>query len=183
MNRVIVLATLLLAACGSSEQTVASAPTTRTTQVTTAGDSPVLLEQSSAAAGFVPVIASPDALWQVLPAVYAELGLQGRVIDAQRMVFGQPETTVRRQLAGTQLSRYLDCGRRVGVVNANSYNVTLTVTSYVRPHGEGAAQLRTQVDATARAPGTSEAAVRCGTTNELERQIERLARERLESAG
>lgn len=168
---------LLLAGCASTTAVPTGAPTTRTTQVT-AADARYQVDQSAAGADFVSVPAAPDAVWDALAPAYEALGMQGRVLDAERRIFGQPETTVRRQLGGTQLSRFLDCGNRVGVVNANSYSVTLTVTSYVRPGPAGGAQLRTQVDAMARAPGSSEAPVRCGTTNELERRIESIVRER-----
>jgi hypothetical protein len=178
---VLVALALVLAGCASAQQTSAPAGTTQTTDLISP-ESSYRMQLTSLSAGTVVVAAPMERVWAALPLVYAELELQGRPLDATQGVFGQPQTTIRRRLAGAAASRYLDCGSRAGIVNADSYSVTLTITTQVRAHGADATQLRTEIQANGRPPGSSDPPVRCGSTNALERRIEDLVSQHVGAA-
>jgi len=172
MYRILVMLSMVLVGCSSSQGTYTpggSAP--RSTDVIM-DEARHLLQLNAPGAGSTSVEAPAELVWAALPAVYAQLGLQGRVLDDQRRVYGQPETSVRRRLQNEPLSRFLDCGSRSGIPNVNSYTVRLAVRTHVQAAGEGVSQIRTQVEANANTPGGGDPLVRCGSTNELERRIE-----------
>jgi hypothetical protein len=171
----LVLSVAATAACASQGAVTPGAGTTRTADVTAASDGRYRVEMTAAGAGAVTIPRPADEVWAVLPAVYESIGLTGEVLDRERRVFGQREVTVRRRLAGAQVSRYLSCGTRAGMANADSYSVRVSVRTQAVPAGE-ASQVRTEIEAAARAPGSSDPWVRCGSTNQLERRIENAIR-------
>jgi hypothetical protein len=122
--------------------------------------------------------AAPDAVWRVLPLVYDELGIPVTtlVTDARRI--GNPAFRTRRRLGGEPLSRYLDCGSRMGGRNADSFDVTLRVETMVRPAEQGAV-LVTTIDATARPVTGGGDPVNCSSTGRLESRLVEMIRARL----
>jgi hypothetical protein len=54
-------------------------------------------------------------------------GPTGEIINGARRVYDQREVTVRRRRAGVQVSRYLNCGMRAGMANADPYSVGVSV--------------------------------------------------------
>jgi hypothetical protein len=136
--------------------------------------------QSRPSAARVP--GSVDEAWAALPAVYQELGIEGGVLDAATHVYGQRGVVVRRRLAGAPVSRFLDCGSAVpGVYNANTYAVSLSVMSQLKPSADGFSEVTTQVEASAQpaSTGGSSQRVRCTSNGMLESRIQTLLSERL----
>ena len=181
MNPITAIRTLMCivaagtAACASQGAVTPGAGTTRTADVTAASDARYRVEMTTPGAGAVSIPRPAGEVWAVLPAVYESIGLTGEVMDGARQVYGQREVTVRRRLAGAQVSRYLNCGTRAGIANADSYSVRVSVRTQVLADGD-ASHVRTEVEAAARAPGSSDPWVRCGSTNQLERRIENAIR-------
>lgn len=179
MPRLHVLLTLVLAGCASSGGASGIEGTTsRSVELTSASEGQTIrMEMVNAPAGRVAIAAPADQVWAALPEVFTELGLdRAGVLDETGRVYGIQPTAVRRRLAGVALSRLLDCGSRAGIQNADSYSVTIAVRTQVQPNNATGSYLLTEVDAHGRATGTSDVSVRCGTTNELERRIERLVK-------
>lgn len=167
---------LVLAGCSSTQGTYTpAASSAQSTEVALPEEALGLLALSSTltrtGAGSYRILADPERAWAVLRAAYGEVGLHGEVLDEGRRVYGQRDRSVRRQLEREPLSRFLNCGSRSGLPNANSYTINLSVRTQVVPEPDGTAQLRTQVEASGRAPGGSEGRVRCGSTYELEKRI------------
>lgn len=182
MPRLHVLLTLVLAGCASSGGGAGIEGTSRRSVDLTSGTEAqtIRMEMVNAPAGRVAIAAPADQVWAALPEVFTELGLdQAGVLDETGRVYGTQPTTVRRRLAGVGLSRILDCGARAGIQNADSYSVTIAIRTQVQPNGAAGSYIRTELDAHGRAPGSSDVSVRCGTTNELERRIERLVKARI----
>ncbi|HEV2146891.1 MAG TPA: hypothetical protein VGR37_05795 [Longimicrobiaceae bacterium] len=128
------------------------------------------------------VPASVDRAWAELPSVYEELGLGGGVLDPATHLYGQRGIVVRRRLAGNPVSQYLDCGSAVpGVYNANTYAVSLSVVSQLKPRSDGFSELTTQVEASAQPASTGGGAqlVRCASNGTLERRLQTLLSSRL----
>jgi len=185
MPRRLVLLSVVLAGCASSGGAAGIEGTqSRSVEVRSGTESEYRMEMVNTAAGRVAIAASADQVWAALPDVFTEVGLdQAGVLDESARVYGMQPTSVRRRLAGVPLSRLLDCGSRAGIPNADSYSVTVAIRTQVQPDGAEGSFLRTELEAHGRATGTSDASVRCGTTNELERRIERLVKARIAGIG
>ncbi len=120
----------------------------------------------------LPAVQAFDAL----PAAYAKLGIPTiAVVDNRGGVYtvGVRNMHVRGSLGGTRLSRYIDCGSGAQRVPADSYDISLSATTYVAPHGTGST-LHTLVAADARDPGDNRPPVRCASTGQFERQLANL---------
>lgn len=118
----------------------------------------------------VPAVQAFDAL----PAAYAKLGIPAvAVVDTRGGVYtiGVRNLHVHGSLAGTRLSRYIDCGSGSMRIPADSYDVSLSATTYVIPQGTAGSMLHTLVAADARDPADSRPAVRCTSTGQFEQQL------------
>jgi hypothetical protein len=123
------------------------------------------------------VAGTPDGLWKALPVVYAQLEVPVTMrVPAERAI-GNRAFRVRRKLGGTLLSRYLECGNRMGVSNADSYEVTVRLETRVLAAAGDSARLVTVVEGTARPTDVSGNPVSCTTTGQLEMRILDLVRE------
>lgn len=166
MIRSLALSLLVLSACapaalelspGTRDSTLLvndGAITIRTSGRSVAAEVPLPLEQA----------------WAALPAAYEALGLRGGGPAGERL-FGVQRMDVSRALNGVRLSRYLDCGATVSVPNADSYAVTLQVSTLLTPSTAASTRAETLVQATARPRDTSGNPVACTSTGALERQI------------
>ncbi len=125
------------------------------------------------------VAASADSVWALLPGVLQDLGVPIGVLLSDSREVGVMNHRVRRTLGELPLARILDCGGPMGVPNANSYNVSLTVISHVVAQTSATSTIQTQVEATAMPTGVSSTPVRCITKGYLELQIATKVRERM----
>jgi hypothetical protein len=184
-RRLVLLGVMALAGCASSGGAGGIEGTSRrSVELTSATQEQIRVEMVTTGAGRVAIAATPDQVWAALPEVFTEMGLdQAGVLDEAGRIYGTQPASVRRRLAGVALSRLLDCGARAGIANADSYAVTIAIRTQVQPDGAGGSFLRTEVDAHGRATGTSDVSVRCGSTNVLERRIERLVKARIAGIG
>jgi hypothetical protein len=125
-----------------------------------------------------PLDVPPERAWALLPAVYATLGLPVTTLIAESRLIGTQGAQAPRRVGGEPLSRAVSCGvDAFGQENADRYQVTLLMLSDVKPHDRGSL-LRTLVRGSARAPGTSDAAVRCASRGRIEQRVGQLVRER-----
>jgi hypothetical protein len=99
-----------------------------------------------------PVSVSADSVWNLLPPVYASLGLPLDEHDAKAKRMGTCWKRVRGRLGGSQVSRYLDCGELRQVPNADAYDVDILVLTAVRLES-GSPGIATIVLGWANAPG------------------------------
>jgi hypothetical protein len=98
-------------------------------------------------------------------------------VDAAQRTASTTDLQVRRQLARKPLSQYLDCGSNLTGLIANSYRVSLNVSSTLTPGPQGGSTLQTSVSASATSPqGASSAPVSCSTTGRLEADLAQLVR-------
>ena len=80
---------------------------------------------------FVP--ASPTRVWEVLPAVLTDLGLEINFREPATKRIGSCYQKVRVRLGKDALSSFVDCGDNRGLPNADRYEVALTVLVTVVP--------------------------------------------------
>lgn len=111
--------------------------------------------------------------FNALPAAYAKLGIPSvAVVDNTGGVYtiGVRGMHAHGSLAGTRLSHYIDCGSGAMRIPADSYDVSLSATTYVIPKGNGST-LHTLVAAYAQDATDSRGPVRCTSTGAFERQL------------
>lgn len=170
----------LLAACASSGQGVDAAPTIQpgldrqATTVSGGGSGSVdqvNLFRDRTAREITIAVPHEDA-YLALPAAYQALGIEVQTRSDASRALGNERLILRRRLGKTPLSSYIRCGSS-GMTgdNADSYEVTMLVTTQALPGEVGRTRLATRVEATARPMGVSGSPVDCASTGKLERAI------------
>lgn len=178
-----VLLSVLLVGCASGGGGSAGPPVTAT------GDRVVLVDErgqvyrSPAPSVAVEQQVVPGTMRQSVEALvgaYESLGLGVNTVDWTQGVVAARGVVAPRRIAGAVLSRYVDCGStHVAQRRADSYAITLTVESVVRPGETDKMVISTLTSANARPRGVSGDAIPCTTTNALERRIHLQVAERL----
>jgi hypothetical protein len=115
--------------------------------------------------------ASPDEAWRAAMEVYRSMEIPIGVIDQSAGVLGNRDLAVRRRLAGQPMTEFLDCGRSVTGPAASTHQIHLSILTSVRAAAAGGTELRTQLQATARQPGSSSPPTQCASTGRLEQRI------------
>lgn len=174
---------LVLAACasgGPSRKRVVEPTMEQTTRVQSTEGAVELRTTRSDPTNEFAIAATPDKLWKVMPVVFAQLEVPVTMrVPAQR-VMGNRAFHVRRKLGGVHLGRYLDCGTRMGVINAETYEVTLRLEMHVLGASADDARLATVVEGTAKPVDVSGAPVFCTTTGQLEKRLVAMMTEQVE---
>ena len=170
-------ALLLVAGCGGSRSPVPAAGDAQTT-VRLGGGAAERAGQLSIVTSERPLVdrlgVSADSAWRVLPAVYAELGIDYRTLDQARRVIANDALAARRQLGRVPLSRYVSCGVADGRDNADSFAVTLSVRTQVVADSAAGTAVVSTLGATARSLLFGTGDVPCSSTQRLEDEIARL---------
>jgi hypothetical protein len=135
----------------------------------TAGDI-VLRTHDADQRGPVAVTAPPDKMLAALRAAYADLGIEVKLWDPPNGEVGNKNFTKMYRLAGSPLSAYVGCGLTPNGQAADSYRVTLSVVSQVRPAGGGSTVL-TSLSAFAEDLASSKGSISCETRGILEQKI------------
>lgn len=87
----------------------------------------------------------PAKIWEILAAVYTDLGLEINFREPESLRIGACYQKFRTRLGKEMLSTYVDCGETRGVPNADRYEVALTVLTTVVPNSSGTSSLFTFV--------------------------------------
>ena len=174
------LAAALVAACASATPELDRHTSRERAQLVFEGRSVAVELQPDDRVVETPLRMSAERAWAVLPAVYSALGLPVTTMVTDSRIIGTQGAQAPRRVGGEPLSRALSCGvGPLGQDNVDHYEITLLALSDVKPdEGAGGSLLRTLVRGSARAPGTSDAAVRCTSRGRIEQRVEQLVRER-----
>jgi hypothetical protein len=114
---------------------------------------------------------SPDSAYQVLTRVYAMLEIPVAPVDVKRAI-GNDEIKIRRRIAGLQMQNVLDCGEKMGLPNAETWDIHMNLLSYVQPGPNGGAEIFTRIQALGNpADGSNRDLTNCSTKGELEKKI------------
>jgi len=127
------------------------------------------------------VAATPEEVWQALPAVYASLSIPVTRSEPAARVFGGERAQVKRALGKTSLSRYLSCGDLPQGKIADLYDVRLTVLTQLGGADAHSTAITTIVQAQARAATVNSGETTCTSTGVLEERIITAVRERLKA--
>lgn len=115
------------------------------------------------------VTASPDRVWDVLPLVYAELGMKPDIQDPARHVLGASAHRFSARVLNRAASDFFDCGLDPGLQRplADQVPITARVVTEVNAVSRGA-ELRTVVEGTARRTGGNAGTATCRSTGLME---------------
>lgn len=169
----VALATVGCASAPSSAGTpiVTQAPITQ--RVVMAGERTLSINTMNVNAGNTSlVVASMDSAWAALRAVWTELGIPiTNLVDDQHVV-GNETFKTRRRIGKIPMQNILDCGSTQGMPNAETYDIMMSIWSFLAPNPKGGLNLVTRMDATGKSPNFSrDASVTCSSVGELEKVI------------
>jgi hypothetical protein len=146
-------ATLLaLSACGAATAPASSGTSEQPAQVVGTGDGFTVTTTSESRLLKHDVNAPVDRVWQVLPEVYREIGLEGATADAGIRTVSSGSLSFTRRMFGEPATRFFDCGRgQFGAEIASTYTIHLTMRTTVQPGtADGTARLESTAQAYAR---------------------------------
>ncbi len=187
MSRVtVVLFAVVVSACASSQSAPGAQPPVEigatTQRIQSAMDNTKLIGGAVAnqVAVGVPVAAPAAEVWTALQAVYAELKVPEGTLETSSRTIGNQQFRVRRKFAGESMMKWVDCGSGSGGPNAETYDIQLSLISYVAAGGAKQSTLTTRVSGQGSDPafGRSNSTV-CNTQGELEKKIEEMVKAKL----
>lgn len=177
------LATAAGSAC-ASRRGATPAPTDgagmpTTTRIETPNGAVALTTVPSTRTARLTVDAPVDSVWKALVPVYQALEIPVTTLLSDQRLVANEAFKVRRRLHGQPLSRYLECGSSMGMQNADTYAVTMSIRTQLVGDPTGGTSVLTRVQATGVAPTFSNSAVSCASTGALEQQITDLLAQRM----
>ena len=133
MRRIFAASLLALSACGPATAPAATGTSEQPAQVIGTGDGFHVSTTAETRLLKHDVSAPVERVWQVLPQVYQEIGLQGSS-DANIRTVTSPSVSFTRRMFGEPATRFFDCGRgQFGAEIAATYTIHLTVRTTVQP--------------------------------------------------
>ncbi|HEV8411703.1 MAG TPA: hypothetical protein VGQ30_14440 [Gemmatimonadaceae bacterium] len=119
----------------------------------------------------VSVPVSPDSAFQVLSRAYSMLEIPVAPVSTKRAV-GNDEIKIRRRIAGIPMQNVLDCGEKMGLPNAETWDIHMNLLSYIQPAQGGGSQVFTRIQAMGNPTDLSNRDLTpCSTKGELEKKI------------
>jgi len=122
--------------------------------------------------------ASVDAVFNALPDVYRDVGVEVKFLDPATHSIGNKRFTKLYRFAGDPLGAYFGCGASPTGPIANNDRITISAVSGVTPAGN-TSQLQTTVTAYAEDMSLSKGKISCVSTGKLEEKIRALVEKRL----
>jgi hypothetical protein len=114
---------------------------------------------------------SPDSAFQVLSRVYTMLEIPVAPVEQKRAV-GNDEIRIRRRIAGMPMQKVLDCGQKMGLDNAETWDIHMNLLSYVQADPKGGSNVFTRIQAMGNpADASSRDLTPCASQGELEKKI------------
>lgn len=114
--------------------------------------------------------ASPDRVWEALRAEWMGWGFPATKQDAAAKLLTLEGYQTRRELKGTPMRVFLDCGRASGTDGADFYTITMTFIAQVTPKDAGS-EVAIVFSAMGNNPTNIGAAVNCSSTGTLEERF------------
>ena len=115
------------------------------------------------------VTVTADRAWDVLPFVYAELGMQPDVQDPARHVLGVAAHRFSSRVLNRPASDFFECGLDPGLLRPLADQVPITARVVTEIHAvSGGSELRTIVEGAARRTGGNAGTAACRSTGLME---------------
>ncbi|MGQ0649744.1 MAG: hypothetical protein ACT4P7_19500 [Gemmatimonadaceae bacterium] len=120
----------------------------------------------------IDVDAPPSKVFRAATLVFRNLKIPVDVSDSTAGFLGAAKLTRTRNLAGSALSRYLECGSGMTGPRADSHRVMMPLLVFIDPAPNERSRMRIAMVASAQDnSGTSNSPVQCGSTGALEGQL------------
>ena len=120
------------------------------------------------------VIGAPlQSVWRLLPTAFDSMGVALTLVEPKTHLMANEGFKVRQKLRNERLSNYFECGTTQVGPNADSYELFVTVRSYLEPLKEDSTRTRMTVAVTAAAKPLQFAQdySRCTCKTALERRM------------
>ena len=167
MRAIVLFSLVIVGACASGGSDPRATATS--TQSLIGG---ATLQRAEAVPEYVtPIDASVEPVWSALPVVYDSLGIPLTIVDFKAHLLGNQGLKVQHTLGKVPLSKYIECGNGQVISSADTYDIFLTVVSYVRANGHGGSDLVTTMTAAAKPLIVAQEYFPCATRGELEKKI------------
>ncbi|MBM4194647.1 MAG: hypothetical protein FJ202_09765 [Gemmatimonadetes bacterium] len=120
-----------------------------------------------------------DSAYTLMTKAYAEIGIPIAQMDPRSRSVVNPTLKLRRRLGGVSMVKYLDCGNKDNVPNAETYDLVLSIASAATVAEGGRSRISTRLSGVASHPvfGSANQTV-CTTTGELEKRIAQVAKQK-----
>ena len=116
--------------------------------------------------------APPAALYAVLTQAFEDVGLKVKEIDQNARQAGTGPFRAQFRIGKQRMSTFVDCGLDgMGLRQADSYALSMRVTSQIVPEGSSRATIRTLVQATGRPAANSGLEIHCPSLGTLEQKL------------
>lgn len=112
-----------------------------------------------------------EKVWKVLPAVFDSIAVPVALLDAQRHTIGNNGFKVRGKLGKVGLARYIDCGTTQIGPNAESYDITLTLTTTLTSTPGGATSMSMNLLSSAKPLAFGQDPFPCSSRGALEQRV------------
>ena len=120
----------------------------------------------------IAVAAAPDSAFRLLRAVYTRLQIPVAQVDSAHRTIGSPGLKARRSLAGMAMQNVVDCGEKIGVPNAETWDIRMDLSSYITTDGTGGSRVWTRIQALGNDPSVSGSdGTPCTSRGDLEAEI------------
>jgi hypothetical protein len=173
MRRLVVACLVPALACAGSNPTPGAAPAEQRVIVPGAGGTPFNIVASSGVSSRE-FAASIDKVWKIMPSVFDSLSVPVSLLDPGTHTIGNRGFKVRGKLGKVGLARYIDCGTTQIGPNAESYDITLTLTTTLASTPGGATAMTIDFEASAKPMAFSQEPFRCSTKGSLEQRVNEL---------
>ena len=166
-----------IAGCSKATQSDPKPPPPQSSRIVIGGGETVTLPTGAEAVVARSIITAPlTDVWNVLPSVYADLGIAVEMVNPTEYRIGNQALRARRRIGQLQMIRLLSCGGTIGAPNAETFDITMYVVSQVSAGQAGTSSLATVVQAVGKSPNFGGNNVSCASLGALEKRIEELVR-------
>jgi hypothetical protein len=172
MRRLLVASLASALACAGSTPTPGASPPTVEQHVIVPGAGSAAFNIVASSGVSSREFAAPiDKVWKTMPSVFDSLSVPVGLLDPATHTIGNNGFKVRAKLGRVGLARYIDCGTTQIGPNAESYDITLTLTTTLVTTPGGATSMAINFLASAKPPAFSQEPFRCSTKGTLEQRV------------
>jgi hypothetical protein len=170
MRRMMILSFAIAGACASGTSQPASAASTPVAIYTSPETGTLFADRPNASA--VTIAAEPTAVWAAVKKVYGDLEIPVTVENRATHQIGNSNIVKSRQMAGSLMTAWLNCGGGVTGDKANEFRIYASLLTEVVPDANAGTSLRTILAATARdVEGGTTSRIACTSTGRLEQTV------------
>lgn len=172
-------AIVVVAACASSSSspTPETIITPMTQRVVSIGGTLTVNAVDVSSGSSMALATSVDSAWKGVKAVYAQLGIPVATLNEAAHQIGNDGFRTRRRIGKLRMQEIVDCGSTMGSPNAETYDILMSLSSYVAKAPGGGVNLVSRLTASGKSPNFSrDASVNCVSLGALEQELANLVK-------